>query len=263
MSTDGTGVWAYAIFPDDSGDERVAGLVGVAGEPVRVISGAGLAAAVGTVGLDEFGEEALRRNLENLDWLGVKARAHDAVVSTLARSGPVIPVRMTTVYLTDQRVRRMLENGRTVFRAALDRVTGRVELGVKAYADPKALVAEDDPVQDPGGRGSGAAYLLRRKRQLHSQERAHGIAAAAAERFHRALLAGATDGKRKPVADNSLSGRSGWTVLNGTYLVDVDRVDEFRSTVTSLQSDSDGIELEITGPWPPYSFTADVVSADE
>ena len=46
-----------------------------------------LTAAVGTVGLDEFGEEGLRRNLEDLDWLAATARAHDAVISAIARFG--------------------------------------------------------------------------------------------------------------------------------------------------------------------------------
>jgi len=57
-----------------------------------------------------------------------------------------------------------------------------------------------------------------------------------------------------------LTGKQAWTVLNGTYLVDRDRVEAFRATVASLQETTTGVELEITGPWPPYSFTGDVVS---
>jgi hypothetical protein len=43
-------------------------------------------------------------------------------------------------------------------------------------------------------------------------------------------------------------------VLNGTYLVDDDRADEFASTVEELGKEYPGIRLELTGPWPPYSF---------
>lgn len=262
MSPEDTGVWVYAIVAGDRAAERIAGLCGVAGEPVRAVIGGDLAAAVGTVPLGEFGQDALRRNLEDLDWLGAKARAHDAVVSAVARSGPVIPVRMTTVYLGDDRVRALLESRRPDFHAALSRVTGRVELGVRAHADAKALVPQEDPQPESGARRSGSAYLMRRKRALEHQELAHGAAAAAADRIHAALLRFATDGKRKPVADNSLSGRAGWTVLNGTYLVEDDRAGEFRSLVDELERDTAGIELEITGPWPPYSFAGDVVADD-
>ena len=258
MSTDGVGVWAYAVIQGDSADDRIAGLRGVADEPVRALAAANLAAAVGTVRLGEFGEEALRRNLEDLDWLAAKARAHDGVISAIARSGPVIPVRMATVYLDDARVERLLQNRRDDFHAALNLVTGREELGVKAYADPKKLAGQDP--QDPESR-SGAAYLLRRRREIASQEQAYRVAAAAAERIHAALLAHAVDGKRKPASDRSLSGRDAWTVLNGTYLVDKRSVDDFRAAVATVDEQSTGIELEITGPWPPYSFAGDVVTS--
>ena len=68
-----------------------------AGETVRVVIAGDLAAVVGTVGLDEFGEQALRRHLEDLDWLSAKATAHDAVISAIARFGSVILVRLATV----------------------------------------------------------------------------------------------------------------------------------------------------------------------
>lgn len=256
MSSEGTGVWLYAIVAGDGAAERVQGLRGVAGEPVRAVLADDLAAAVGTVPLAEFGQDALRQNLENLDWLAAKARAHDAVITAVARSGPVIPVRMTTVYLSDDRVGDLLDGRRAEFHTALTRVTGRVELGVRACADADALVPQEDPVTER----SGTAYLLRRKRALEHRELAHGAAAAAADRIHALLLRCATDGKRKPVADNSLSERAGWTVLNGTYLIDDDRVAEFRALVDELTHDTAGVELEITGPWPPYSFAGDVVS---
>jgi hypothetical protein len=259
MTADSVGVWVYAVVHGDSADDRIAGLHGVAGEPVRAVTAVSLSAVVGTVRLDEFGQEALRRNLEDLDWLAAKARAHDAVVTAIAGSRPVIPVRMTTIYLDDGRVRQLLESRHDEFDAALRRVSGRVELGVKAYADPKGLMAQDDSVQaESGDRRSGTAYLLRRRRELTSQEEAYRLAAAEADRIHATLMQHAVDGKRKPATDRSLSGREEWTVLNGTYLVDSDAVDVFRETVARLDRATPRITLEITGPWPPYSFAADL-----
>src|SRR5215213_1906825 len=107
MSVDGVGIWAYAVMRADRAKDRVSGLRGVAGEAVRAVVAGDLAAAVGTVELNEFGQDALRRNLEDLDWLSAKARAHDAVVSGIARSGPVIPVRMATVYFEDRKSTRL------------------------------------------------------------------------------------------------------------------------------------------------------------
>ena len=257
MSTEG--VWAYAVVGGEVAAESFGRLRGVAGEPVRAVSGSGLTAAVGTVGLDEFGEEALRRNLEDLDWLAATARAHDGVIVALARSGPVVPMRMATVFLDDGRVRELLEARHDDFVAALDRVTAREELGVKAFADPKVLTGENESGERPGEKPSGTAYLMRRRRALASQDDAFRIAAAHAERIHAGLLEHAVDGKRRPASDRRLSVRDGGTWLNGTYLVEKGEVDAFRSAVAAIDQNTPGIELEITGPWPPYSFAGDVV----
>jgi hypothetical protein len=45
-------------------------------------------------------------------------------------------------------------------------------------------------------------------------------------------------------------------VLNGAYLVDVTRADEFADAVDSSAAVQPALRLELTGPWPPYSFTA-------
>jgi hypothetical protein len=258
MTVESVGVWAYAIIRADRAEDRIAGLHGVANEPVRVVVADDLAAVVGTVGLDEFGDAALRRNLEDLDWLAAKARAHDAVVSSIARFGPVIPIRMATLYLDDWRVEQLLTNRHAVFDAALHRVSGREELGVKAYADPKGLAPNDEGPQEssPGSR-SGTAYLLRRRREIVSQEEAYRLAAEEAERIHATLMKCAVDGKRKPAVDQSLSGTTAWTVLNGTYLVDRAMEDLFRETVAAIDR-AGRIRLEVTGPWPPYSFAGDL-----
>jgi Gas vesicle synthesis protein GvpL/GvpF len=259
MSTEG--VWAYAVLESEGSLPRIAGLHGVSGEPVRAVTNAGLTAAVGTVGLEEFGEEGLRRNLEDLDWLAATARAHDAVIAAIARFGPVVPMRMATVYLDDQRVSQLLQARHGDFVTALRHVTGRAELGVKAFADPEVLAGQDESAeQAAGAKMSGTAYLMRRRRALAANDDAFRIAAEHAERIHSTLLTHAVDGKRKPAPDRSLSNRKDWTVLNGTYLVDTDDIDAFSALVAAVDRDTPGIELEITGPWPPYSFAGDVAA---
>ena len=65
-------IWVYALAERE--ETALPGLTGVAGGPVRLIDADGLTAVVSNVSLAEFGEEALRRNLENLAWLEAVAR---------------------------------------------------------------------------------------------------------------------------------------------------------------------------------------------
>lgn len=254
--TEDVGVWLYAVTRGVP-QEKLTGLTGVAGEPLRTLEAAGLTAVVGSVSLGEFGEQPLRRNLEDLDWLDATARAHDAVVTAVVRCAPTIPLRLATVYLDDARICGLLTERRADFEAALRRVSGRTEWGVKAYGDPATLTASATETQNAtGGAGAGTAYLLRRRAELSAQEAVERRAAAHAEEIHAELLRHATAGRCHPATDPVLTGKRAWMVLNGTYLVDDDRVAEFAATVAALEDKLTGIHLELSGPWPPYSFAS-------
>jgi hypothetical protein len=259
MTDADVGVWVYAIAHADAVADRTAGLRGVAGEPIRAVHGANLAAAVGTVSLDEFRAATLPDNLKDATWFAAKARAHHAVVSAVRRGGPVLPVRMATIYRDDWRVCRLLLKDHEDFDMALRRVSGKEELSVRAFADPKSLAIQGDLIHSESAESRPVvAHLLRRRRQLASQQYGYRLAAAEAERVHAALLRRAVDGKRKPT-DWSLYGPEG-IMLNGAYLVDGGVVDKFTETVASLDRSTARIRLEVSGPRPPYSFAEDLIA---
>jgi hypothetical protein len=260
MTAEDLGVWVYAIARADQLGERTDGLHGVADEPVRAVLGGDLAAAVGTVRLDEFRGEGLRRNFKDHDWFAAKARAHNAVVSAVRRPAAVIPVRMATIYRDDWRVCRFLLKEHEEIETTLRRISGREELEVKAYADPKGLANQGDLSHAPAAERSSRGYLSRRRRQLGARQQGDGLAAAEADRVHAALLRCAVDGKRRPPTGQSPPESGTWTVLNGTYLVDADVVELFLEAVAALERSTARIRLEVTGPWPPYSFAEDLVA---
>ena len=138
MSED-TGLWAYAITEDGhlsgpDGNVDLSWLTGVGEAKVRTTTACGLTVLVSDVSLVEFGEAALRENLENLDWLDEVAREHHYVIDAAARLFPLLPVRLATVYSGDAAVCAALSERCGQLRDALHRVGGRVEWGVKAYA---------------------------------------------------------------------------------------------------------------------------------
>jgi hypothetical protein len=233
----------------------------VAEEPVRAVVAGDLAAVVGTVGLDDFRGARLRRNLSDVNAFATKARAHNAVVSAFRPGGPVIPVRLGTIYRDDRRVCQLLLNEHEDMVLALRRVSGREELGVRAYADPRSLALQGDLIQpESTDTLSRVPHLLRRRRQLAAQQEGYRLASAEAERVHAVLLRCAVDAKRKPPIAESLPNKGPWTLLNGSYPVDGDVVPLFLETVTALERSTARIRLEVTGPSPPYSFAEDLVA---
>jgi Gas vesicle synthesis protein GvpL/GvpF len=252
------GIWIYAITGRIS-VPSLGQLTGVGGGPVRAIAAGKLTAVVEDVGLAQFGEQALRRNLEDLAWLEATARAHHRVIDALAQLGPLVPIRLATVYSSDDGVAAMLADRSADFRAVLSRIRGRQEWGVKAHAAERPG-PQDAPAgaEAPASQetGAGAAYLQRRRGQLTAQKNARRQMLADAEAIHAELSEQAAGTRLHPPQAPQLTENKALMILNAAYLVDDERGPQFASAVMALAERYPGVKLELTGPWPPYSFAA-------
>jgi hypothetical protein len=253
--------YAYAVARDTPAlGEALSGLSGVSGAPVHLVrseSCDGLVVAVSPVSGNEFGEDALRSHLEDLDWLESTARAHHRVIETLARRTTVLPLRLVTVYLDDERVRSMLEGRCAAFDSRLDDLASHAEWGVKVFVDePAAQPPGTRP--PPGEQSPGRAYLNRRRTQRDAREDVYRRAGQVAERIESAARPYAVGRVRHRPQQGGIAPRTGENVTNDAYLVPLRHTEEFRAGVTRAADGLEGVRIETTGPWAPYSFvTAD------
>jgi hypothetical protein len=253
-------VWLYAVAANDAGTGAGV-MTGVGGEPVRTVRTAGLTAFVGDVDQRDFGAVALRRNLEDLDWLDRTARAHHAVIEVIAEQCPVVPMQLATVYASDHSVAETLRGRATDLRRVLSRIRARSEWGVKAFAAEPADLATAPG--DPSGEqalatsGPGAAYLQRRRAQLVAQERGRHDAMADALAVHAALSRLCVSARLYPPQSPDLAGPRTRMVLNAAYLIADGRASEFAATITDLTTRHRSVRLVVTGPWPAYSFVGE------
>lgn len=255
-ATGPSAVWAYAVAECVS-PERLEGLDGVGGGRVRSLAAAGLTAIVGDVPLAGFGEAALRRNLEDLAWLEATARAHHGVIAAVAGEGPVVPMRLATVYRDDAGAAAAVAELAADFRTTLARTRAHKEWGVKAYAEWPGEPEDTGSDPGPAGResaGPGAAYLSRRRQELSAHKRARRDAVASAELIHARLDRLADQSRLHPPQSPQLAGHRAEMILNAAYLLADDRDGDFAAAVIDLGERHPAVRLEITGPWPPYSF---------
>jgi hypothetical protein len=223
-------------------------VVGLGERPVELVEHQDLTAVVSTVDLDEFGEEALVRNLEDLAWLERTVRVHDAVVHAAATLVPTAPMRLATVLFDDDRVRARLREWYVALTHALDRVEGRDEWSVKVLSPPR--------VPEPAGpRPTSGAEYLRRKRE-QTEERATGDAAVVevAHAIHAGLQEWSAASRQLAPQDPRLTGHEGTMVLNAAYLVPQEATDAFEGCVQELAAAHPEVVVDVRGPWPPYSF---------
>ncbi|WP_432136655.1 MULTISPECIES: GvpL/GvpF family gas vesicle protein [unclassified Streptomyces] len=273
--------YAYAVLHANAAPRprALAAVRGVAQAPVTMVTSGSLAAAVSAVPEEAFSQAALQVRLEDLGWLEATARAHHLVVDTLAARTSVLPLRLATVYLDDDRVREMLHAHEAAFNASLDRLADHVEWGVKIYAEAPPTPRPPDASADASADASvddaapGRAYLRHRRHQRQTREDAGRVAREAVRRTEQQArelaveharhrpeqgpLTRATEAEGAAAQETSRkTSRTppGENVANDAYLVPRRLSDEFRDRVAHAADDLPGIRVEITGPWAPYSF---------
>jgi hypothetical protein len=222
---------------------------------VRLVREGRVAAIVGPVDLSEF--DQLDERLNDLAWLEQKARAHEAVLDGLVGEGAVVPLRFGAIYRRPDEVVALLRERGEEFEADLDRVRGRIELGVKGFAERTTLeeTLARERVATAAGGGTGRAYLERRRVQRDVADEASAILGEAARNTHERLLELSIAGTVSRPHSRELTGRFEEMFLNAAYLVPADD-ESLREEVTALGRAYAplALTLDVTGPWPPYSF---------
>ncbi|MFI5806839.1 GvpL/GvpF family gas vesicle protein [Streptomyces sp. NPDC051561] len=242
------------VLPDEGGR-------GLDGEPPRLLHHGDLVAVVSPVPAADFDEAPLKAHLEDLDWLADTARTHQNVITALTTVTSPVPLRLATICRDDSGVRRLLESGHSRFVTTLDRLDGRIEWGVKVYASNPAPAPAAPKTQAPAPSadtpGAGRSYLQQRLAQRRTRETASNRADALCRRIHAELSEAAEHALLHRLQDGRLSGRSGQNVLNAAYLVPRADSEAFVEKVRALtpeDAEGEGVQVELTGPWAPYSF---------
>jgi len=253
------GLYLYGIV---RADVRLSGeLPGVdSRHGVFLLEGNELAAIVSSVPLEEFGEEQLRENLNDVAWLEEKARAHEAVLETMLESTTVVPTRLCTIFGDEKHVREMMGREGAVLVEALERLDGKSEWGAKAFAEPGALdrAAAERAAEQSGEAplSPGAAYMDRRRREARAREEAEEIADGWAQQIHERLARCASEALLNPLQRREVSGHEGDMLLNGVYLVENESVEQLQRVAAELSKEYRGlgVSVQLTGPWPAYNF---------
>jgi hypothetical protein len=243
----GSALYAYAVcgadlrYPAD-------GPALTTGRPIELIQAHDLGLLVSPVSPDELRVDA--DDLSETGRLAVLARGHDAVVRAAADAGPVLPLRFGTVVPDDDAARTLLRTHATSAGEQLRRIGTAREWGVRLL---RTLAPGAEPALAGGAQRaelSGTEYLSRRREALHREENLTRAAAECAERLQDALAGHVTESLRRGGAPGSS------LLLDMAYLVPTETEAAFLGQVQHLTEalEPRGLALEVTGPWPPYSF---------
>ena len=262
-----TGIYLYCFARADAvqgiqstgidGSQRVSGL--------RVKD---IAAVFSSVSLGEFVGEAARSHLEDPAWVLPRACRHEWVIEEIMRRSPVLPVRFGSMFTSTRLLRDLLDrNGREI-SWFLDLLSDKEEWCVKCFADldksREWLLHSDPEFAQKRGRAPsspGARYFHERHLHLQADKKARQGWPAAAEQVENELKDHAHKSCALRLQPRNVSGRREEMILNCAFLLRRENITDFQAHVESFDADyrEQGITVELSGPWPPYSFCPSMV----
>jgi hypothetical protein len=244
--------YVYCVVLGEVGDWELHGLDE---RPVRAICAAGLTALVHDCPAAPYQGDDERVKA----WVVAHS---DVVDAAWERTGTVLPMSFDRIVRpadgldADEQVARWLSAEGDGFRATLERLRGKVELGVQLLWEPRviaeAVAGSDAEIQalqaEMAGKSKGAAYFSQQKIERALRQ---ALTARAEEDYRvcfrqiTALFPKVCVNELKKLPDRQM-------ILNVSVLAPRERVSELGAVLTGFESE--GIEVRFTGPWPPYSF---------
>jgi hypothetical protein len=224
-------IYLYAITHDLQLND-LDDLLGLGSEPLKATTVEGLTAVFNEVSADTV------RLDEATMW------RHERVIESLMRDHTVLPARFGTTFSDHEALWSALDRRRAALEANLQEVAGKVELGVRVIRHGSQ---GEDRVMDEGSPTSGRDYILGKVQEHRRRDAEIAEARRSLESLHQSL------------ESLSSGARARWavsadTLLAAAYLVDEDRVEDFREEVARAEEEEHDLGIFCTGPWPPYNF---------
>ena len=243
-----TGDRVHYLYGISKGAEFAPRVVGIDGESaLKSVSASGLTAWYSAVAADEFGE-GLASKMDDLEWLAATSVRHQRAVAAIAEHATIVPARFATVFTSIDSLKRHVAQHRSATLAALKRIDGAEEWGIKVFRRAAGGVASAPAATSAA---SGREYL-QKKASLQRRPSGAGLDEDVIE-FAEAL--GAVAQEAAPAGKLSSTQRD--LEWQATFLVKRTSKPQWETVLRKYASQwSDSREIECSGPWPPYSFVS-------
>lgn len=231
---------------------------------IYFISHKGLYAVVSEVLSDEFSEDMLKKNLNDMEWLESRIRTHERVIEKVMEQSAVIPFKFATIFKTEDNLKAMIDNYLDEFRDILKQLEGQEEWGVKIYCDMEkfktAVVKKDEQIlrveEKISSSGVGRAYFLNKKKEELIDDIANKKITGYRMEIRETLQEHSSGARPVKLLPKEITGRKDEMILNVAFLVDKTKLKGFIDSISYLNGEyaDKGLNFDCTGPWPPYNF---------
>jgi len=222
-----------------------------------------ITAVVGTISLEGFCGPLAESRMQDLSWVGPRACRHEEVVEQAMRHSPVLPVRFGTIFSSRESLEMRLEKHHGAISKFLDQVTDKDEWAVKGLLDRARAKDELLPIilaRQAGQLASlspGVRYFQEQRMRAGLEKELNSWLKEVYKEVASVLSHYASDFCERRVLSREATGSEREMVLNWAFLVPRGVVADFRAGIDRANEKhaQRGLVFELTGPWPPYSFS--------
>jgi hypothetical protein len=237
--------YLYGIVSTESAQKAAfAGIEGLqAGSKVECLKCGSLTAIISEFSDPAYSPYFIRNSMRDNEWLKGQVRHHAGVLSEANGLMTIVPLRFGTVFSSENGIQRFVEGQRGKLTQTLNRLQDKSEFGIRVISDSSESSSNSS---DPG--------LSESNWTKNVCDLIHGtLSKLASEAVENTLVP-------------QIYSETSRVILNATYLVPVVGEKNFRSSITDIAKQllSEGIRIEVSGPWPPYHFVdVDLGGANE
>lgn len=206
----------------------------------------------------EFAGPAAAANLEDLDWLTPRVLAHQQAVEMLSELGPLLPARFATLFSSLPALCHHVDHWRDAIHDYFARVGDKREWGCKVYAraahQPPELAESPDA---DGAPARGKNYLLLRREAQQDRQRRSDRWATWIDDLQAQLETQGAAVVRRPLVRLDQSDQTRHLIGNLAVLADAPDWPNLLNVVRTYEASivqPEQIEVEVAGPFVPYSF---------
>lgn len=267
-----SGLYLYCILQEESViDMNLKGIDGTGS--LFLIKYRDLAAVVSEVEINKFilpsGDEIKEIDM---NWIEEKARAHERIVRQLMKDNDLLPARFCSIAASKEGLEAFLADNYHEYVRAFRRLAGREEWDVKAYLSfekLKQFVADNTPEICERKHmlsyiSNSGTYLVKRKIDNlineRTQKRFDAIIPYIAKTLSAVSECEAFSNFESPKCQQTEIP----IIFKASYLIEKTLLQSFKQQLNKLSDElePEGITLELTGPWPPYTFFKDEEKED-
>jgi hypothetical protein len=235
---------------------------------VRFCHFAAATAVISELPLDEFRGPSADARMQDLAWVGPRACRHEQVIEAIMAYSPVLPVPFGTLFSSVGGLQQFIRTHAPAISRFLVQAADQEEWAVKGFLVKKqaeqsvlreelATHADQLAALSPGKR-----YIEEQRLQKEAAKNVSGRLQVICRTLAEDLRQQSSGFEKRRILDLGEAKDGGTPIFNWAFLLPKNAVERFREQVRVAGEShaAEGLRLELSGPWPPYSFAPCLVN---